>query len=128
MSTAMDQIHRIRELFYLQGKNISEIATQLSLDWKTVRKYIDEDDFNPPAPKPAYDQSFCPKLNPFKPMIDSWLEEDLKAPRKQRHTAKRIFNRLIKEIGGFDCSYRLVAEYVVVLCQEKVQVKSGKFI
>ena len=112
MSTAMDQIHRIRELFYLQGKNISEIATQLSLDWKTVRKYIDKDDFNPPAPKPAYDQSFCPKLNPFKPMIDSWLEEDIKAPRKQRHTAKRIFNRLIKEIEGFDCSYRLVAKYV----------------
>lgn len=123
MSTAMDQIHRIRELFYLQGKNISEIATQLNLDWKTVRKYIDKEDFNLPAPKPAYEQSFCPKLNHFKPVIDSWLEEDLKAPRKQRHTAKRIFNRLIKEREDFDCSYRLVAEYVAA---KKKKMHLGK--
>lgn len=112
MSTAMDQIHRIRELFYMQGFNISEIAIQLNLDWKTVRKYVDKSDFNLPAPKSADENKFCPKLDPFKHVIDGWLEEDLKAPRKQRHTAKRVFNRLKKETEDFDCSYRLIAEYV----------------
>lgn len=34
---------------------------------------------------------------------------DKKAPRKQRHTAKRVYHRLRKEA---DCSYRLVAQYV----------------
>jgi len=49
----------------------------------------------------------------FKSDIDAWLTEDKKAKRKQRHTAKRIFDRLVKKYGkGFNCSYRTVANYV----------------
>lgn len=107
----MDRIQHIRELYYRQGKNISVIARETGCDWKTVRKYIDMDDFN--APIPIMEQrDFCPKLDPYKPLIDKWLTDDKKAPRKQRHTAKRIFKRLRKEVDGFNCSYRLVAEYV----------------
>ena len=54
----------------------------------------------------------CPKLDPYKRIIDQWLMDDKKAPRKQRHTAKRVYNRLRNEVEGFDCSYRLVADYV----------------
>ena len=54
----------------------------------------------------------CPKLDAYKPLIDQWLLDDRKAPRKQRHTAKRVFKRLLAESEGFDCSYRLVAQYV----------------
>jgi len=108
---AMDQIHRIRQLYYEQGLNISEIAKREGKDWKTVRKYIDQQDFNipeaGPAPRPSY-----PKLEPYKPLIDQWLLGDLKAPRKQRHTAKRVYARLKEEDANFNCSYRLVAQYV----------------
>jgi len=52
------------------------------------------------------------KLDPYKPLIDQWLMDDKKATRKQRHTAKRVYVRLTKEAGGFNCSYRLVADYV----------------
>lgn len=52
------------------------------------------------------------KLDPFKPLIDEWLQADKLAPRKQRHTAKRIFKRLKDEADGFNCSYRHVALYV----------------
>ena len=38
-----------------------------------------------------------PKLDPAVPFIDGILESDLKAPRKQRHTAHRICNRLLAE-------------------------------
>lgn len=69
-------------------------------------------DFNEPLPVPASEKQFCPKLEPYKALIDSWLEEDRNHPRKQRHTAKKVFKRLTKEVPGFDCSYRLVAEYV----------------
>ena len=69
-------------------------------------------DFNESLPVPASEQRFCPKLEPYKPLIDSWLEADRKYPRKQRHSAQRIFNRLTAEVEGFNCSYRLVAEYV----------------
>ena len=43
MSTTMDQIHHIREMFYQQDKNISEIASETGLNWKTVKKYVDMD-------------------------------------------------------------------------------------
>ena len=108
----MDQIHRIRQLYYEQGlTNLSEIARQTGLDWKTVSKYVDMTDFNEPDPMPK-ENNLCPKLDPFKPLIDNWLTEDKKAPRKQRHTAKRVYRRLRKEAEGFNCSYRLVADYV----------------
>ena len=39
--TTMDQIHRIRELYYEQDKNLNEIAIIMGCDWRTVRKYVD---------------------------------------------------------------------------------------
>ena len=77
----MDQIHHIRALYYEQGYNISEIAEATGRDWKTVAKYIDMADFNEPLPVPALQKQFCPKLEPYKKTIDSWLEEDKNHPR-----------------------------------------------
>lgn len=51
--TTMDQIHRIRELYYEQDKNLNEIAIIMGCDWRTVRKYVDMEDFNSPPPIPA---------------------------------------------------------------------------
>jgi transposase len=107
----MDKIHDIRTRFFAKGENISKIAEELQMNWKTVQKYVDMKDFNEPVPEPASEQRFCPKLDPFKPIIDKWLDEDKQAPRKQRHTAKRVFQRLRKEFPGFDCSYRTIASY-----------------
>ena len=109
--TTMDQIHRIRELYYGQDKSLTEIARLMHMDWRTVRKYVDMEDFNDSPPVPE-DDSHTSKLDPFKPLIDSWLEADRKAPRKQRHTARRIHKRLKEEADRYDCSYRLVAAYV----------------
>lgn len=107
---AMDRIHRIRELYYQQGMSLAEIARELDCDWRTVRKYVDMEDFNQEPPKPeSVPQS---KLNKYKPIITGWLAEDKSMPRKQRHTAKRVFDRLKKIYPDFDCSYRLVAEFV----------------
>jgi transposase len=108
---AMDKVNDIRNRFFMKGENISQIAETLHLDRKTVQKYVDKTDFNEPDPKPASEQQFCPKLDPYKTTIDKWLEEDKQAPRKQRHTATRVFNRLSKEVPGFNCSYRTVAIY-----------------
>ena len=110
--TTMDQIHRIRELYYEQDKNLNEIAIIMGCDWRTVRKYVDMEDFNSPPPTPASSEVHESKLDPFKPLIDEWLQADKLAPRKQRHTAKRVYKRLKDEEDGFDCSYRLVALYV----------------
>ena len=52
------------------------------------------------------------KLDPFKPVIDEMLRADLDAPRKQRHTITRIFDRLIDEHQMRDVSYPVVRAYV----------------
>ncbi len=53
------------------------------------------------------------KLDKYKEEIDSWLEADKQARKKQRHTARRVFDRLAGIYGPeFNCSYRLVAAYV----------------
>jgi len=120
---SMDQVHHIRELFYYQGLNMAEIAEKVGCNWKTVRKYIDQEDFNPPKPVPEKEVVHESKLDQFKPIIDQWLTDDTKAPRKQRHTAKRVFRRLEKEVPGFNCSYRLVADYVSA---KKVELRLKK--
>jgi transposase len=52
-----------------------------------------------------------PKLGPFTGVIDAILKSDESGPRKQRHTAKRIFERLREEYG-FTGSYTIVKDYV----------------
>jgi transposase len=52
------------------------------------------------------------KLKPFIPLIESMLEEDRKAPRKQRHTAHRIWQRIRHDLPGCDISERSVRKYV----------------
>ena len=52
-----------------------------------------------------------PKLEPCTGVIDRILEDDLRLPKKQRHTAKRIFERLRDEYG-FDGGYTIVKDYV----------------
>ncbi len=52
-----------------------------------------------------------PKLDGFTEIIDQWLRDDVGRPRKQRHTAKRIFERLRAE-HGFAGGYTIVKDYV----------------
>ena len=52
-----------------------------------------------------------PKLEPFTGIIDRILEDDLGLPKKQRHTAQRIFQRLRDE-HGFPGQYTIVKDYV----------------
>ena len=81
------------------------------------------EDFADPPPAPASLVVHSSKLDPFKSLIDGWLQADRLAPRKQRHTARRVYARLKKKSVGFDCSYRLVAMYVR---QKKEELRSSK--
>ena len=115
---AMDKVNDIRYRYYVKGERIAHIADAMQLDRKTVLKYVDKDDFNEPEPATAAPKRLCPKLDPYKPTIDGWLIEDKLSPRKQRHTARRVFNRLKREAPGFDCSYRTVASYYAIKHKE----------
>lgn len=54
----------------------------------------------------------APKLDPAKGLIDEMLRGDLSAPRKQRHTARRILARLVDEHDLSDLTYSAVRDYV----------------
>ena len=78
------------------------------LDRKTVRKMLS---FSVP---PGYRRSMPrrrPKLDAFTGIIDRILEDDRTSHHKQRHTAKRIFDRLRDEYG-FTGGYTIVKDYV----------------
>ncbi len=59
-------------------------------------------------------------------VIDDWLRDDLDAPRKQRHTAKRIFDRLLDEHDAVGVvSYWMVREYVATRRRE-IRIEAGR--
>lgn len=110
----MPRQNSIRESYFVNGKTVTEISRETGHDRKTVRKVIYQDDWNE-GPPSAERGGKTPKLEPFKATIDEWLTEDKRNKIKQRHTAKRIYDRLRSEAGTretFDCSYETVNEYV----------------
>lgn len=108
MTMSMEQIHRIKEL-QRQQKGAYQIAGELGLDPKTVRKYLAQEGFSPKAPVSAERSS---KLDPYKPVIDTWLQEDTLNRSQQRHTGQRVYD------PEFPCSYRAVSRYVRA-CRER---------
>ena len=90
-----------------QGKSLRMIAKETKHDFRTVKKYADLCDWNEPIPKKRRGRPTV--LDPVKSIIDHWLTGDLLIPRKQRHTAQRIYTRLKKRIPGSlpcQCPYR----------------------
>jgi len=122
---SMTQIKDIRKMYFEEGKNISQIARETGYDRKTVRGYLEKEDWNKELPKVKKENAY-PKLDPYKLDIDTWLNEDKRARRKQRHTAKRIYDRLVEKYNdGFNCSYRTVAGYVAIKKKEIFGEKRG---
>jgi hypothetical protein len=64
----------------------------------------------PPARKTP--QRIAPRLEPFEAAVDAMLHSDLDAPKKHRHTARRILARLLGEQGGIRLSYSTVRDHV----------------
>jgi transposase len=108
----------IRDM-YRSGESKSAIAKALAIDRKTVRKYLKEADFSPPMPISAAVPSI---LDPFKVTIDEWLEADRNVFHKQRHTAKRICERLQAELGYIG-GYGPVQRYVKLKKQQMHAVR-----
>ena len=91
-----------------QGVPHARIARELGVDRGTVAKYARQEDC---SPRPRKDRRYGRKTDAFEHVIDRWLEADRMMPRKQRHTAKRVYDRLVAE-HGFDGSYSGVRRYV----------------
>ena len=106
----MAQIEYIKHLYEVEGKSLREIAREVGMNFRTVQKYAYMSDFNPQG-LPIVEPDRHPILGPHIPVIDEWMDQDLKEPRNQRHTASQICKRLQKE-KGFTGSYSSVRRYV----------------
>ena len=98
----------VRRFVFVEGKSRREAARVFGLSRDTISKMCRYS-----AP-PGYVRSKAPerpKLGPLIPVIDAILEADKTAPPKQRHTAKRIFERLRIE-HGYAGGYTVVKDYV----------------
>lgn len=60
------------------------------------------------------------RLDAYKPLVDAMFRVDLDAPRKQRHTTKRIFDRLVAEHGAAELTYGIVRAYVAIRHKESL--------
>jgi transposase len=87
--------------------SIRALAEKYSVHRRTVREAVTS-----PIPPPRRNPPRCaPVLAGVREVIDAMLTEDLVAPRKQRHTAKRVYERLRVEHDAA-VSYSYVAKYV----------------
>jgi len=106
----MEQIYRIRNLTRFEGKSLRAVSKITGHDFETVKKYAEKEDFNKEI-RPKHRRHG--KLTPYRDIVTTWLTNDKTAPRKQRHTAQRVYARL-KEIYGaeFTASDRSVRKFV----------------
>lgn len=102
-----EQIRWARER-ELPVPSIRVLADRHGVHRRTVRQAL-EDAVPPPRKRPEGREA--PKLGEHHALIDGWLEADKSAPRKQRHTARRIWQRLRDE-HGVDVGEATVRDYV----------------
>jgi transposase len=91
-----------------EGLSIRGLADRYEVHRRTVRQALAAAE--PPPRKVA--QRSAPRLDPARALIDGMLREDLTAPKKQRHTARRIHARLVDEHAMTDITYSTVRDYV----------------
>ena len=104
---SMSKAYSIRQL-RMEGDSIAEISRKLEVSRDTVYKYLAMDDLSQKPPAPRGRSS---ALDRYRPLIESWLDEDERNWRKQRHTAHRIWTRLRDEAGA-DVGESTVRNYV----------------
>ena len=106
----MEVYAAVRRFVLVEGNSLREAARVFGLSRETVGKMCR---FSMP---PGYTRTKLvtkPKLGPLLPVVDVILDTALTAPVKQRHTAKRIFERLRDE-HGFAGDYTVVKDNVRV--------------
>ena len=91
---------KIKKYYYERGYKITHISRVMNITLNTVKKYIKEG-YSPFVP---HNKSQS-KITTYIPIIKQWLSEDKKYHYKQRHTAKRVHDRLKEEYPEYDLGY-----------------------
>lgn len=92
----MKLYEQIRKAHEREGLSIRELSRRFHVHRRDVRLAL----ASAIPPEHKRPERTAPMLDPWKPIIDGWLEADRSAPRKQRHTGRRVWQRLVEEHGA----------------------------
>jgi len=119
----MDQYEYIRTAYRVYGKSIRQIQKETGHSRVTIRKVL-EGEFTEYRRRSA--QPY-PVLEKYRDIIERWLKQDRESPKKQRHTARRIYTRLVEE-EGYAGSEVTVRRYVRQVKAREGMDTSGAFL
>ena len=108
MGSRVEQFEQIRRDRDREELSIRGLAVRHGVHRRTVKQALASP--MPPVKRAPVGRP-APKLGAYRVVIDEWLEADRTAPRKQRHTARRIHRRLVDELGA-DVAESTVRQYV----------------
>jgi hypothetical protein len=106
----MELFEQIRREYEFGVGTIAGVARKFGIHRRMVRQAIK----NAIPPSRKMPQRNSPVLDPVRDFIDQILINDQKAPRKQRHTAHRIYERLCAEFSNHPIAESTVREYVQI--------------
>jgi transposase len=104
---AMPKINYIKHLREIESKNITEIAKLTEIDWKTAKKYADNDQVPEVKIKKKRGMMYQGKWGQI---VLDWIDEDRSLKRKNRRNATLLYEGLVEM--GFEGSYRTVCQYI----------------
>ena len=108
MRSRVELFEAIRRDARLEELSIRQLAARHGVHRRTVRAALASAE---PPPRKTPERA-APKLDKVAPLVDAMLRQDLTAPRKQQHTARRVLARLVDEHAVADVSYWTVRDYV----------------
>jgi len=108
METAM----KVRRQILVEGRSIRSVSRDTGISRNTLRKYLQEDEaptYRSKKPRPKR----C--LKDYESLLQQWYEHDLKRPKRERRTAKRLYEQLVLE--GYKGSYSPICRFIKGLKQ-----------
>ena len=93
----VELFEQIRRDWRAGGASVRELAVRHHVHRRTVRQALAS---AVPLPRKAYRPRPRPAIGPYEAIIDAWLLADREVPPKQRHTARRVWQRLVAEHGA----------------------------
>ncbi|MBS4097060.1 MAG: IS21 family transposase [Sulfuricella sp.] len=118
----METIGKIRRRHKVKGESISSIARDLNLSRNTVKKYLNAET------DPVYqrERQPAPKLGAIQSVLEIWLEQDSRRPKRERRTAQRLFEDLQRE--GYSGAYDSVQRFVKHWKAQRPGVSADAFV
>jgi DNA-binding transcriptional regulator YhcF (GntR family) len=111
----VELFERIRRDHREEGLSVRALAVKHRVHRRTVHQALS----SPVPPVRKTPEREAPALGPYQEIVGRWLRADLEVPRKQRHTARRVWQRLVDEHGA------VVAESTVRAFVAEVRAELG---